>query len=390
LNTALGGSASPADQVIVNGGTVTGLTTVTIRNAGGSGAQTTGPGIPIVVVTGGGTTAPNAFQLSGSPVVGGFEYTLDRNAANQDWFLTLTPASSPSDIQNSITWLANARQMQMITTRLLSSLLLGANEQVNCSNCAGGFASIGSFALGAHTRWALSDRLTLLAGASYDNYSADGVDVTSAPIVAASLRYDLADWGRSRPFAEIGAALSPYETVNYNRTYANGAVQSSGRGSAIDREASIFGRLGWVARLTPIDEGAVYDDLVRSWQQVGGYSELATPGNPFPATLSPGVDTQNVARIGAQYTHLFYGRLEANVNAAFAYGFDNNFGSQATVLDFGGVSPFPLANSGWAEFGARLGYRFSPNFVVDAFVIGTIGGEPGRTAHGGLGVRYAF
>ena len=36
LNTALGGSSSPTDQIVVNGGTATGLTYLTIRNAGGS------------------------------------------------------------------------------------------------------------------------------------------------------------------------------------------------------------------------------------------------------------------------------------------------------------------------------------------------------------------
>jgi hypothetical protein len=37
-----------------------------------------------------------------------------------------------------------------------------------------------------------------------------------------------------------------------------------------------------------------------------------------------------------------------------------------------------------------LGYRFSRNLVVDAYVLGTQGGEVGRTLHVGLGARYAF
>ena len=79
LNTALGGSSSPTDQIVVNGGTATGLTYLTIRNAGGLGAQTTGSGIPVVVTTNGGTTAPNAFALANpSLVVGEYRYSLDR------------------------------------------------------------------------------------------------------------------------------------------------------------------------------------------------------------------------------------------------------------------------------------------------------------------------
>ena len=51
---------------------------------------------------------------------------------------------------------------------------------------------------------------------------------------------------------------------------------------------------------------------------------------------------------------------------------------------------YPLLNSAWTEFGARLAYRFSSNLVVDAFAIGTLGGDIGKTLHVGLGARYAF
>jgi len=390
LNTVLGATGSATDQLIVNGGSATGATALTIKNAGGSGAFTTGAGIPVVVAVNGGTTAPNAFQLANTPVVGGFEYTLDRDPANQDWYLTSAPASTYANIQSSVTALARSQFAQMVTGRLLSSLLLGANQQINGCSCGGGFGSVGSFGLGANGRWSLSDRLSLLAGASYDQFSAQGADVTNAPIVAASLRYDLADWGRSRPFFELGAAVSPYMTVNYSRSYANGFVTSTGDGSAIDRSAAVFGRVGWVDRFTPIDEGAVLVDLVRGWQQDGGYSEPVTAVNPFAATVSNGVDSQYVARFGAQYTHLFFDRVEANVNAALAYGFDNRSGSQVYVIDFGPVAPYPLLNSAWAEFGGRLAYRFSQHLVADAFLLGTVGGEAGRTIHVGLGVRYAF
>jgi hypothetical protein len=208
--------------------------------------------------------------------------------------------------------------------------------------------------------------------------------------LAASLRYDLADWGRSRPFVEFGGSISPYMAVNYGRSYANGLSTSNGSGNAVDRAISLFGRVGWVARLTPIDEGAVFLDLVRGWQQSGGYSEPATALNPFAATVSTGVDTQNVVRVGAQYTHLLAGRIEVNVNAALAYGFDNHFGSQVYVVDFGSVGPYPLLNSTWTEFGGRLAYRISQNLVADAFLLGTLGGEVGTTFHFGIGARFAF
>ena len=393
LNTALGGpNAGSTDQLIINGGAATGLTSLTIKNASGAaGAATTGAGIPVVAVSNGGTTSSNAFYLAnGAPILaGGYEYTLGR-ASNQDWYLTSSPAASMSQIQSSVTSLAQAQLKQLVTSRVLGSLLLGANEQVNGCSCGGGFASIGSFSLGSHGRWALNDSVTLLAGAAFESYYQDGANVRAAPIVAASLRYDPPNWGKSRPFFEVGAALSPYIDTTYTRYYTNGLTPAQGVGSAVDRSVSVFGRIGWVDRLTPIDEAAVFADLVRGWQQSGGYTEAASAVNPFPATVSTGVDRQDVVRFGAQYTRLLFGNIEGNINGAIAYGFDNEFGSRVNVTSFGSVAPYPLLNSAWTEFGGRLAYRFSRNLVVDAFLIGTLGGEIGPTLHGGLGVRYAF
>src|SRR6185437_3571819 len=130
LNTALGGpNAGSTDQLVINGGSATGLTALTIKNTSWSVDPTTGAGIPVVVVAKGGTTAPGAFYLAdNAPVLaGGQEYTLGRGS-NQDWYLTSSPAPTMGDIQNSVTSLAQAQINQMITTRLLGSLLLGANE----------------------------------------------------------------------------------------------------------------------------------------------------------------------------------------------------------------------------------------------------------------------
>ncbi len=106
LNTALGGpNAGSTDQLIINGGSAAGLTSLTIKNASGAaGSATTGAGIPVVVATNGGTTSPGAFYLAnGAPILaGGNEYTLGRDS-NQDWYLTSSPAATVGQIQNSVT-----------------------------------------------------------------------------------------------------------------------------------------------------------------------------------------------------------------------------------------------------------------------------------------------
>jgi len=93
----------------------------------------------------------------------------------------------------SITDVANQRFNQMITNRVLGTVLLGVNEQVNCSDCVSAFGSAGSFSAGIHGRKELTPNLSLLAGIAYTQYSEGGYSVTSAPIGAFALRYDFVD-----------------------------------------------------------------------------------------------------------------------------------------------------------------------------------------------------
>jgi hypothetical protein len=84
----------------------------------------------------------------------------------------------------------------MITNQVLGSVLLGVNEQINCSDCISTFGSVGWFTAGVHGRKELANNLALLAGLAYTQYSEGGYHVTSAPIGAFALRYDFTDWGR--------------------------------------------------------------------------------------------------------------------------------------------------------------------------------------------------
>ncbi|MGS0895166.1 autotransporter outer membrane beta-barrel domain-containing protein [Burkholderia stagnalis] len=93
LNTFLGADASPTDQVIVNGGAASGSTGLKIQNTAGTGAKTTGDGIPVVVTANGGTTTASAFQLAGPVQAGAYEYRLFRGAQSggqngaNNWYL---------------------------------------------------------------------------------------------------------------------------------------------------------------------------------------------------------------------------------------------------------------------------------------------------------------
>ena len=74
----------------------------------------------------------------------------------------------------SINDLAGQRFNQMITNRVLGTVLLGINEQVNCNDCISAFGSAGSFSAGIHGRKNLTPNLSLLAGIAYAQYSEGG------------------------------------------------------------------------------------------------------------------------------------------------------------------------------------------------------------------------
>src|SRR5579862_3365696 len=119
----------------------------------------------------------------------------------------------------SIGSVANAHFNQMITNQVLGSVLLGVNEQVNCSDCVSGFGSAGSFSAGIHGRKELTPNLSLLAGLAYTQYSEGGYNITSAQISAFALRYDFTDLGLSQSFFELGTILTPWEKARYTRSY---------------------------------------------------------------------------------------------------------------------------------------------------------------------------
>jgi hypothetical protein len=273
---------------------------------------------------------------------------------------------------------------------LLSSILLGATQQVSCSNCASGFGALGSFGLGTQGRVSLSDRLTAVGGFSYDQWNSSGISVYDAPTLAGALLYDFDNFGSSRPFVEAGGSLTAYESVHGSRSYQNGPTMATGSWTSLDRNLSLFARAGWLARLTPIDEVAAYADLGRNWLDTGGYTEATTALSPYPASVSSAVQALNVARLGGQYTHLFGDNIEVNVSGAVARGFGAGNGSVVNVTDFGPIGQTALPTSTWFEYGARIGYRVSDRLVVDAFVLGAVGGEVHATAHGGIALRVAF
>jgi hypothetical protein len=278
----------------------------------------------------------------------------------------------------------------MITNRVLGTVLLGVNEQINCSDCISAFGSAGSFSAGIHGRKELTNNLSLLAGIAYTQYNEGGYHITSAPIGAFALRYDFTDWGSSRPFFDIGTILTPWEKARYTRSYNTSLGPVSVTGSTNASNYAVYGRAGWMSRVSPRDEVAASIEVWQLWQRVSGYSDSAVAFNPFDANIADGTDRTSLVKIGGQWTHLFGSNIETNINGGWVRSFASHSGIVATVTGDGTVVP-TMGNQGWFEYGGRLGFRVQKGWIVDLFANGTLGPQPvGNTIHGGVGLRINY
>ncbi len=308
--------------------------------------------------------------------------------ADPDSLPTPTGADSSG---GSVNDLAKQRFNQMITNRVLGTVLLGVNEQVNCSDCVSAFGSAGSFSAGIHGRKSLTANLSLLAGIAYTQYSEGGYSVTSAPIGAFALRYDFVDWGSSRPFFDIGTILTPYEKVRYTPQLHD----QPRRGVAGQPDHRQQLRRLWPRRL---DQPAVAarrsrclrrglavmaagQRLYRSRRARSIRSTPRSPAAPIEPTSSRSADSGRICSARS---------VEANINGGFVQSFGSHSGIVATVTGDGPVVP-TIGNQSWFEYGGRLGFRITKGWVADLFVNGTAGPQPvGNTIHGGIGLRISY
>jgi outer membrane autotransporter protein len=109
LNTYLGADDAPSDRLIIDGGAITGNSTLSLRNTTGPGALTTADGILVVDTINGATSVPTAFTLAGdyttetgepAVVAGAYAYTLNyggvgANATDENWYLRSSQPGSP-------------------------------------------------------------------------------------------------------------------------------------------------------------------------------------------------------------------------------------------------------------------------------------------------------
>lgn len=279
-------------------------------------------------------------------------------------------------------------QQQMITNRVLANVLLGGNEQINCNNCFSMFGSVGSATAGAHGRYNLTPQLSLLGGIAISRYDGKTFRADALPTLAVALRYDLADWGWSRPYVDVGLTTSPSQRFRFRRDFATLGGTDTALGRTRGQAAAAFAKLGWVFRATQRDEIAVFGELWRSWQRVDSFTEETFSGSSnFIRATS---DQMSIAKVGAQWTHLWGSSIETHLNGGVARTFGSSVGMLGALTELGNPAA-PLKERTYFEYGARIGYRVTPKLVLDVFANGAaIGGPIGNQVHVGSAIRYHF
>jgi outer membrane autotransporter protein len=99
LQSPMGDDSSPSDKLVVNNGTLSGTTSITVSNLGGTGAATLQNGIQVVQAQGTAISDSGAFRLKAPLSVGAFDYYLFKGGvtagSENSWYLRSSVVAPP-------------------------------------------------------------------------------------------------------------------------------------------------------------------------------------------------------------------------------------------------------------------------------------------------------
>ena len=99
LQSTVGDDSSPSDKLVVNNGTLTGSTLISVANVGGAGALTRQNGIQLVQAQGTAVSDNTAFALKARVSVGAFDYRLFKGGitpgSENSWYLRSSVVAPP-------------------------------------------------------------------------------------------------------------------------------------------------------------------------------------------------------------------------------------------------------------------------------------------------------
>ncbi|WP_310598805.1 autotransporter outer membrane beta-barrel domain-containing protein [Desulfobulbus sp.] len=307
LNTYLGDSNSPTDQLIVAGNTA-GSSLLRIKNTDGGGALTGGEGIPVVLVQG---ASDGSFRLQDRVAAGLYEYTLHRGGNDGDWYLS--SAYQPVPNPPSPEPLPNIRPEVPLATALVPlgrefgySMLDTLHQRVGESRrVTGNEESAQPDEKWFTNAWgrALGNRLFHNAGGNFMNYGVD-YDYTMGGVQAGLDIYSRQSASGSRDH------LGTY--VGYGHLDADVAQAYAGKAGTADLDGYTVGGYwthyssadakGWYS--DAVVQGTVYDARSRSnlgeRMDVDGYGLLASLEGGYAFDLGRGYTLEPQAQIAFQ------------------------------------------------------------------------------------------
>jgi hypothetical protein len=279
----------------------------------------------------------------------------------------------------------------MVQEQGLAAQLLGENGSIGSGTEIGVFALAGSAEGGGAGRIGFGNGFSVLGGLAYQEEKLKNVEVKDAVMGALALRYVYGEWGRLRPFAEIGGWTAPDASLSFKRAYANGAGLALGKPQMHGSLSYAFGRTGAAFAVSPSDEASFSAEIGREWLRTGVAYETMSNANPFEASYPSATDSFNVGKVRLGWSHVFSPSIDATVWIAGAKAFGATSGLQAAIPGLGTLRPGKLTNANWAEYGGRPGYKITPNATIDVFADGASGGNGvGTRLHVGAGFRYSF
>jgi hypothetical protein len=85
--------------------------------------------------------------------------------------------------------------------------------------------------------------------------------------------------------------------VRYSRSYVTSLGAVSLDSSTNSSDYAVYGRAGWIGRLSPRDEVAGSIELWQLWQRVAGYSDPIVAFNPLSASIATGTDRTSLVKL---------------------------------------------------------------------------------------------
>jgi hypothetical protein len=126
-------------------------------------------------------------------------------------------------------------------------------------------------------------------------------------------------------------------------------------------------------------------------QSIGGYVEPLSQRNPFEAHVGGGGDYMDVGKLSARFTHTATQGWEYGAGLTAARAFKDVQILPVAIPGFGFVPANRFGQLTWLEYGAHVGYSFTPRSTLFVFVTGLVGLDGvGGSGHAGVDYRMTF